>query len=582
LELYLNTSQQSPLPKSKPVDNFKPSERASRRWHFELILLLTLVLIAFGLRAWRVSNIGLDHFDEGVYAFSALGFADSTQPNSLFPGQIKFSPPVFFGLVGLSYNLFDKPSDKAAIFLNIIMGTLTVLLIWWIGRAWFGAEAGIAAATFLAFSEYHITLSRTALTDITFAFFFLLALALIVAAFKRQSIPFAIVAGVAVGLAWNTKYHGWFALLIAGTALVPFSWKCRMRHLSSKRFFLLWGVMALVASACYLPWALYIQSQPGGYAALAKYQRTMLDIHWFQNLWRQVQMQFFFEGLLSRSSVLVAFLFILLVAKQRLNHRPKFLFILALLSISALLVGGSITAALLSILAIPALLRKEGFFQTWVVLCWLAIWFFITPFYHPYARLVLPFTVGTYLVAGFWLCTVTKDRQHEVKRTSWQPMLATVATVLVAALAVVIPDASDPWRPSRSVSEAAAAVRNMIPPGQRVIVVGEPTVAFYLHLDGLLRFERVEDNVDRVTLLKKLRTPVFVVTGVYAKWAPELRKGLESLGNRLAVIGTFPMNPKDIRVLDDLPPLKARLFRVKPDNTYELTLYRFTPQHQML
>ena len=148
---------------------------------------------------------------------------------------------MFFSLVGLAYYVFGGPSDIAAILINTILGTLTVGLVWWVGRSWFGPQTGIAAAALLAFSEYHIGLSRTALTDVAFGFFFLLALACVVVAFQRQSIGLSIVAGLMVGLAWNTKYHGWFALLIAGAALLPFAWYCRAPGVSQRRSFLALG-----------------------------------------------------------------------------------------------------------------------------------------------------------------------------------------------------------------------------------------------------------------------------------------------------------------------------------------------------
>ena len=79
----------------------KPREMSSkaRIYKIELALLIILLLLGFTLRIWNISSVGLDHFDEGVYAFSALGLTDSNQPHRLYPGQTKISPPVFFSLV---------------------------------------------------------------------------------------------------------------------------------------------------------------------------------------------------------------------------------------------------------------------------------------------------------------------------------------------------------------------------------------------------------------------------------------------------------------------------------------------------
>ena len=562
---------------NKSSANLLPKVKSAHIPWIEVALLLILLILGFSFRAWELSNIGLDHFDEGVYAFSALGITDPSQPLRLYPEQIKFSPPMFFSLIGLSYYFFGGPSDTAAIFVNVLLGTLTIAIVWWVGRTWFGKPAGVAAATLLTFSEYHIALSRSALTDVTFAFFFVVALAAITNAFKRQSIGAAILAGLTVGLAWSTKYHGWFALLISGIALLLFSWHQRTNGALILRSFSLWFIIALVAVVCYLPWALYIQSQPGEYAELAQYQRTMLSIDWFRNLWQHIQMQFFFEGTLSRLSVLIALFCALLASSGRSSLTNLFLLILGLLSFSASSVGGSGTTVLLVLLAIPALLRKPVVFQSWLVLIWLAVFFFSTPLYHPYARLLLPFTIATYLVSGFWMSKILNESQQELRSIDWRYISVAIGTIAIFILSILLPDSSNPWRQSKSVAKAARAMEEIIPSGSRVIVIGEPALAYYLHLANRPAFERTNDSGARIIELEKLHTPVYVVTGVYSNRAPSLRERLKRLGNRLILLKTFAMDPKDIRVLDDFVPRDARLFRQNPDQTYNLRLYRFSP-----
>ncbi len=532
--------------------------------------MIILILNGFAFRAWQISSAGLDHFDEGVYVFSALGLTDSHQPYRLYPGQFKFSPPLFFSLVGLGYQVFGAPLDRAAILINVLLGTLTIGLIWWVGRTWFGPPAGLAAAALLALSGYHIAFARTSLTDVSFAFFFLLALALIALAIERQSFGWAVVAGLAVGLAWNTKYHGWFALAVAGGALLPLTGFRYFRGQFTARVFLLWGVIAAVAVACYLPWATYVQMQPGGYAGLTQYQRTLIHPHnWFQNFWQQAQQQLLFEGPLSRASILAA-LVAAIAVNPGVRFGPKFLFGLIFVAVSSILIGGSGTAALLALLALPALLRRSASFSTWLVLGWLGLWFLATPLYHPYARLVLPFTVATYLVAGWWLARLVTEPASETQSGNWRLVLAAgSAAVVVAVAALAIPNPGNPWRSSRGMAEAAAAMESIIPAGSRVIVIGEPALAFYLHLANRPAFERIE-NIDA---LADIDAPIFVVTGVYAKRAPPLREGLQKLGNRLTPIETFPVVPSDVRLLDDFRPQDAGRFRAAPDETFAVTLY---------
>jgi hypothetical protein len=68
----------------------------------EYAVPLALTVLAFALRAFRPQAFGIDHFDEGVYAFSALGLFDPSQPHTLFPDQVLFSPPVHVALIAFA------------------------------------------------------------------------------------------------------------------------------------------------------------------------------------------------------------------------------------------------------------------------------------------------------------------------------------------------------------------------------------------------------------------------------------------------------------------------------------------------
>ncbi len=539
----------------------------------ELTILLFLCLLGLGFRAWRISTAGLNHFDEGVYAFSALGLTQPGEPRTLFPGQAQFSPPVFFSLVGLAYRVFGGPSDTAAILVNVVLGSLTIPMLWWVGRSWFGAGAGIAAAALLAFSDFHILLSRTALTDAAFAAFFLLSLAAIVAAVRRGSIRFAALAGLAVGLAWNTKYHGWFALLIGAAAWLALLGFTGVRRQVQPRSLLVWIVMAVTALLCYLPWLLFISSQPGGYEALARHQWTFLSRAWLHNLIQHAQMQFFFDGWLSRCAIPAAVLCAVLVSGRRLRATPRFLLILTSLCISGILIGGAGAVALLTLFAVPALFRQRCCYPAWVALTWLAVWFFSTPLYQPYARLALPFLVGAYLAAGFWMARAVETLRKEHRAAAWQPVLASAAALGVVATLAAVTSPNSPWRPSRSMWEAASAMLNLIPRGSPVFVIDEPALAFYLHLAQRPSFERV----DGAASLEQVNFPAYVVTGFYAKRAPRTRQDLQKLAGRLTPLGTFSMDPNDVRLMDDLAPRDARRFRSQADDAYHLTLYRLAP-----
>lgn len=535
----------------------------------ELVVIAALMLTGAALRFWNPGALGLNHFDEGVYTFSALGMSDAGQPRVLYPDQVKFSPLVFPALVSLSFRALGGPSDFAAAFPNLLAGSITVILLWAIGRTWFGPAAGVAAAAMTAMSQYHITLSRAVLTDVCFAAVFVTALYAINQAFRTERMAWAVAGGLLTGVAWNTKYHGWFALIIPGLCLFPALWRWWKGALFPARAMRILVVIGLVALCCYVPWLLYIQSQPGGYAELAKYQRTMLSRHYAQNLILQAAMQNYWEGPLSRASIPIALACVLLITGARLTAAvAAYIAAVSLLSIFA---GGWGTAALLSLAAIPGIRRMYGRFPGLLLIAWMMLWLLATPLYHPYSRLALPFTLATFLGAGVSMMRLlANDGAAHIR---WQPVLAASACACLVFLFSRGMSAGELWAPAHSVRSAAAEIESIAPAGSRVIVIGEPALAFYLHRDGRRAFERTEN----LASLERVSTDAYLATGLYTRLAPELRDAMQILRPRLTPLKTMPLRPNEIRLLDDLTPNEARAFRQHPDGTFDVTLYRFAP-----
>jgi len=544
----------------------------------EFLLLVTLIMLGFALRAWNLSSISLDHFDEGVYLFSGLGLSDSDQPLRLYPDQERFSPPVFIVLIAAANNILGEPYDLAALWLNVLLGTITIPVIWLTGRLWFGSVAGLVAAALLSFSEFHIILSRSVLTDVCFGLLFLLALLLITLAIHYKNYWLAVAAGVMVGLAWNTKYHGWFALVIAGAALLIFIWQNRLRGPPLIRLIKIFAVISLVAAISYLPWLLLVQLRLGGYFDLAAYQKTMINqplisLRWFGNLWEQVSQQYTLEGVVSRISVLIAFVVAVWAQHHRFPNQRREYWILLALGAAVLLLGGAIVTLGLALFSLPILLSKKSHYPAWLLMVVIVFFGLSTPFYRPYARLVFPMSMACFLATGLWM-------QHEVSKITqtvpgkqWKPIYALLIILGVFGTSWLIPDASNPWREARGMAQAADQLEQYIPQGERVIVLAEPALAFYLHLSGRPAFERMDDP----RKIADLAEPVYLVTGRYTNRAPVLRDGIEKISDNLEELARFSLSPRDLRIQDDYPSPEERQMMRMPGNEYELVLYRFSP-----
>ncbi len=558
--MHASAPARSGLRPSRPqpeaaLDRDRPSGR-------EIAVLIAFCAVGCALRVWQIASAGIDHFDEGVYAFSALGLTDPTQPHRLYPGQTRFSPPVFPGLLAATTGVFHLAPDVAALVLNAALGILTIVAVWWSGRRWFGASAGLVAAGLVALSESHIVLSRSALTDVAFGLFFLLALVATVAALERPDFRRTLLAGLAVGLAWNTKYHGWFVVVVAAGALVGRGLWERRRPLVDRTAAMHLLAIGGIALACYLPWMAYMHAE--GLGKVANNYLGMLSPYWFRNAWQQIRMEVFLDGPLTRASVLVALLGAMLVARRA---RPaRFGLALPALALCSLALGGWVTVALLAGLAAAALLRERPPLHVWALLGVVGLWLVAAPIYRPYFRLLVPLNLVLYLLAGAWLARLLARGPAS---TRWRPVVATAAAAAaVFGTASLLPHTADPWRPSRDAATAANAIAAVIPPGKPVLVIGEPAVAYYLNARGRPTFGLANTGV------QAYRRASYLVTGVYGRRAPTLRAQLAALSDSLTRVGSVPFVPRDLRLLDDFTPAGAARYRAHPDSTYTLTVYR--------
>jgi 4-amino-4-deoxy-L-arabinose transferase-like glycosyltransferase len=533
----------------------------------ELLALLALTLAALGLRAWQLGAASLGQYDEGVYAMSAWTLWDRDMGVTLWPGQNRFSPPVYFGLVSLAYRLSGGPSDAAAIWVNVILGALTVPAVWWVTRRWFGAVAAVVAATLLAFSEFHVIMSRSGLTDVTFTLVFLLAVAALIAALERGGIGRAVVAGLMTGLAWNTKYHGWFVLVIGAGAAVGCWWfggeRARLRE-----WIRTLAISAGVAALLYLPWMLHVRREPGSLGGWTSYFRSMLSLRWPRRFMAHVVQQGYLEGVFTRLSLLVAVVLAVLLLRRALDGARARLALGGVAAVAATL-GGMAATAVLAVAAVPSLLARRREITPWVVLTWLALWVVAAPLYRPYFRLLLPMLLVAAVLAGVSVARLLRSAPESAGSPGWRdPALAAVMAGLVLLASRWRDDDSHPWRAYDPGRESAARISALIGPATPVAVVGEPSVAFYLRRKG----HPVFGDITSPAMLDTLSAPHFVVAGVYARRTRALREALASREG-LRYLARFPVEPTEIRLLDDLSTDAARAYRAAPDSTFDLQLY---------
>ncbi len=180
-------------------------------------LLALVVATASLLRGYALPSQGLGYWDEGLYAMEGQFLADTWlrllhlhpdpgQPPAGYPPL--FLKPAHSAMISLAM-LWGGPTDLAAQVVSAVSGTLTVILVFLLGRSLYSTGTGLLAAAFLAVMPLHVTYSRLALSEANSTLLFTLAVLLYCRAERgRRGSTFALAAsGLLLSLALTANYR---------------------------------------------------------------------------------------------------------------------------------------------------------------------------------------------------------------------------------------------------------------------------------------------------------------------------------------------------------------------------------------
>lgn len=253
-----------------------------QRW-LEISFVTLLFLVALFLRTWR-----LDHFPPGLYNDEAAYGMDG---RALLAGDLRVfyernngREPLFIYLLALAFQSLGA-TPYAIRVTAAVVGAVTVVTTYWMVRALFrfASETNdqparwVAAwtALFLAFSYWHLSLSRVGLRAITLPLALTIAFALFWMVWRRLQTPggapwgLASLAGLALSLPLYTYTAGRMTPLLVAVTVVA-TWLLapgfaidRMRLLKTTT------VMVLAALLGALPLLLYFVQHPTAFGAHA-------------------------------------------------------------------------------------------------------------------------------------------------------------------------------------------------------------------------------------------------------------------------------------------------------------------------
>ena len=218
-----------------------------------MVLVGVWTFLGFLLRFWQIDH-GLPHVfytDEGHYAYFALNMGggdlnphDFYHPNLYY--YLCFFGDMAYILAGLVSGLFKAPSDAWRLYVtdptsfyvigravSASLGTLTIPVVYVIGKKFFDGLTALLASFFWAFAFQAVQWSQVGTTDAPGTFFVMLAFFFALKMFQTGRAREFAAAGFAAGLAGSTRYPGletfvWgpaAALLLAISKKGELEWK---------------------------------------------------------------------------------------------------------------------------------------------------------------------------------------------------------------------------------------------------------------------------------------------------------------------------------------------------------------------
>jgi hypothetical protein len=136
-------------------------ELRAPRFSGTALTLLAILLLAAVIRMWELNTLGFNS-DEAVYAGQAAAIAQDPTLKDIFP-VFRAHPLLFQYVLAVLFKF--GVSDFSARVVSVLVGLLTVFLVYRVGVTLYGRTAGLWAALFVAVMPYHVVVTRQVLLD---------------------------------------------------------------------------------------------------------------------------------------------------------------------------------------------------------------------------------------------------------------------------------------------------------------------------------------------------------------------------------------------------------------------------------
>ncbi|MDO8573410.1 MAG: glycosyltransferase [Candidatus Daviesbacteria bacterium] len=183
-----------------------------------LFVLIGILVLAVFLRFYRLSDYMTFLGDEGRDAIivrdilKGVNFPLIGPPTSV--GNI-YLGPLYYYMMTLPMAIFNL-NPTAAAGMNAFLGVVTIILIYYLGKSWFGRYAGLIAAYLYAISPVTIIYSRSSWNPNPTPFFATVAIISLYKLNKTGNFLWLTLTGLAIGAALQMHYLAAILIPVAG------------------------------------------------------------------------------------------------------------------------------------------------------------------------------------------------------------------------------------------------------------------------------------------------------------------------------------------------------------------------------
>ena len=195
----------------------------------EIVLICIIFIIAAVVRFNEIDNLGFNN-DEAIYAGQAASLANYNEYQDQF-SIFRAHPLLLQFLISVQFHFFGI-SELTARIIPLIFSCGIIVLTFIIANFLYNKQTAILSSVIVSLLPYHIVISKQVLVDIPMAFFFSLALLLVLLYHQKSNLLLLFGIGITTGLCFLSKEVGIIALITSILSIIIIDKKIKGKNIA--------------------------------------------------------------------------------------------------------------------------------------------------------------------------------------------------------------------------------------------------------------------------------------------------------------------------------------------------------------